>query len=441
MAPTTPGGAAIAAAGHPAATLRGRPLLLARLAWLALAALALGLFLAALPRRLAALRTVCAAAPCPRQQLAPADAQALAAAGVSLGRYAAYVLAVTVLSAAAWAAVGALLALRRSRERVALLVAALLVTFGVNSYGATAQALEAVHPAWAIAAQAVEFLATALLILVFYLFPDGRFVPGRARGPALAGLAWAVLENFRRGTPLSPEAWPPLLRLLVFPAVFGPMVAAQVYRYRRVSSPAQRQQTKWVVFGLALAVALDVALLAVVPLLVPAGRGGPLVDLAVWTGATLATLLIPLSIGLAILRHRLFDIDVLINRALVYGALSATLAVVYFGSVVLLQQGFRALTGQRSNLALVASTLAIAALAQPLRRRIQHAIDRRFYRRKYDAEQTLAAFAATLRDEPDLERITADLLAVVEETMQPAHASRWLPPPEAPRGSAGGVNR
>jgi hypothetical protein len=143
---------------------------------------------------------------------------------------------------------------------------------------------------------------------------------------------------------------------------------------------------------------------------------------------------IPIATGIAILRYRLYDIDRIINRTLVYGTLTITLVALYFGGIVVLQRIFVTLTGQQSTLAVVASTLLIAALFTPLRRRIQGFIDRRFYRRKYDARKTLEAFSTKLKNETDLEALNNDLVGVVRETMQPAHVSLWLRPATAPKG-------
>ena len=158
------------------------------------------------------------------------------------------------------------------------------------------------------------------------------------------------------------------------------------------------------------------------------------VELLFWLG-TLGFAGVPVAIGLAVLKHRLYDIDVVINLTLVYGSLTAMLVALYFGGVATTQTILRALTGQseQSQLAIVVSTLAIAALFNPLRRRIQSFIDRRFYRRKYDARKTLEAFSARLREETDLESLNNDLAGVIRETMQPAHVSLWLRPDRPPK--------
>jgi hypothetical protein len=213
--------------------------------------------------------------------------------------------------------------------------------------------------------------------------------------------------------------------------VFGSLVFAQVYRYRHISTPMERQQTKWVVFGAVIALLglllLGSLLTTVLRLFIPLQSLGLLPSVLLVTSIYLLLLLIPLSLALAILRSRLWDVDVLINRTLVYGTLTLILTVVYIGLVIGLQALLHGIISQDNGVAIVVSTLAIATLFQPLRKRIQKVIDRRFYRRKYDAAKIIVAFSATLRNEVDLAQLSEQLVAVVEETMQPAHISLWLP--------------
>jgi hypothetical protein len=194
------------------------------------------------------------------------------------------------------------------------------------------------------------------------------------------------------------------------------ILACQIYRYRRASSLLEKQQTKWFVLGLII-FAFAFATLLIPPSSFPFST----------EVGSLWFAFLPLSLGIAILRYRLWDIDLLINRTLVYGTLTAILVLVYIGTIFLLQFLLRGLIQQDNGVAVVISTLLIAALFQPLRRRIQAIIDRRFYRRKYDAAKTVEAFSATLRNEVDLEQLGEELVSVVTETMQPSHVSLWLP--------------
>jgi hypothetical protein len=251
-----------------------------------------------------------------------------------------------------------------------------------------------------------------LLVLGLSLAPgtlDERNYPG-ARNPVGVEGAGPFLE----GTTTVGTAFA-LLGLLL-------AVVSMIVRFRR-SSGVERQQLKWIVYAGAVAAggfALTLFL------------SGPLAN-AVFALGFLAFIGVPVAAGFAILRYRLYEIDLLINRTLVYGPLTASLVALYFGGVVLLQRLFVALTGEKSTLAVVASTLLIAALFNPLRRRIQSFIDRRFYRSKYDAAKTLEAFSAKLRDETDLEALNSELVGVVRKTMQPAHLSLWLRPDTASR--------
>ena len=327
-------------------------------------------------------------------------------------------------------AIGTAIFWRRSADRMAFLVSLMLFTLGA--------ALTVPYPlldlpvVWKVSGETVSFIGSASLVFFLYLFPDGHFVP---RWTGWLALGWIVglmvpatffYDMFLRlfGVPLATA--------LAGLGFGGTTLFAQVYRYRRVSDPSQRQQTKWVFFGVVTALGGACGLL-VLSMVVPRSVLASLVGTTV---LYLLVLLIPVSIAIAVLRYHLYNIDVLINRTLVYASLSVLLALIYFGGVTATEAIFRSLTGQEKQpqLAVVVSTLVIAALFNPLRRSIQGFIDRRFYRRKYDARKTLETFSSKLRDETDLDALSEDLVGVVRETMQPAHVSLWLRPDTTSKG-------
>jgi hypothetical protein len=195
----------------------------------------------------------------------------------------------------------------------------------------------------------------------------------------------------------------------------------------RGSSGIERQQIKWFAYAATL-LAAELVIVNALDTLFGRALNRELAELVPFVVFLVVLSGIPVAMGVAILRYRLYDIDIIINRTLVYGSLTASLVLVYLGGVVSLRYAFRTLTGGESQIAIVSSTLAIAALFSPLRRRIQGFIDRRFYRRRYDAARTLEAFSAKLRDETDLDSLSGDLVGVVHETVQPEHASLWLRP-------------
>jgi hypothetical protein len=339
---------------------------------------------------------------------------------------------VAVFSKLVWMAVGALVFLLRPGDRMALLVSLFLLAFGTATFANEAvEALVTAHSAWWLPARGLQVLGEVVTVLFFLTFPDGRFVP---RWTPIFGVAFLA---FQIPGDLFPDIYSgsPTLEItqsLTFVCFLLGMIGSQVYRYRSVSTPDERRQTRWVVFGTSLALSLLLAVVTPLFLFAPgAAQTSPFVVLLIGNMLPLIMVLIPLSVGVAMLRSGLFDIDVVINRTLVYGGLTAILALVYLGGVVGLQAVLRVLTGQESTLAVVASTLVIAALFNPLRHRIQDFIDRRFYRRKYDARKTLEAFSSKLRDETDLQNLNEELVGVVKESMQPAQAGLWLREPRA----------
>jgi hypothetical protein len=282
-------------------------------------------------------------------------------------------------------------------------------------------------------------------VLIPLYFPDGRPVSQRwayvARISLASLLLFTVIYAFAPGealdgfgiqNPLGIEALRPFMKtfdtvvLACFIALILAAAGSLVVRFLR-SVGEERQQLKWFTYAAAI---LPVWFLV----------NSPIQDAFPDLFAILDSLFIaavPIAAGIAILRYRLYDIDIIINRTLVYGVLSVLLGLIYFGAIVLSQAALRTLAGGESSLAVVVSTLAIAALFNPLRQRVQDFIDRRFYRKKYDATKTLEAFSARLREETDLDRLGGELVSVVHETVRPEHASLWLKPPDDEGGRIG----
>jgi hypothetical protein len=289
----------------------------------------------------------------------------------------------------------------------------------------------------------------ALMLFALLLFPNGRLPSPRWRpfawvaaavftlGVVLLALEPGRLPEVRVRNPTGIEQVAGIMKLsqsILIPVTLGIILAigaSVVVRFRRARGE-EREQLKWLAYSVGVLVSM--AALAFLNFQV-LDNPFPFIGIVVPVVSMVAVAGIPVAIGVAILRYRLYEIDIVINRTLVYGSLTASLAALYFGGVATTQALLRALTGQEQQpqLAIVVSTLVIAALFNPLRRRIQRFIDRRFYRSKYDAAKTLEAFSAKLRDETDLDTLSDDLVGVVSETMQPAHVSLWLRPDTGPQ--------
>lgn len=397
----------------------GRQLLLARLGALALAVLTVSVTVLVLPTCVRYLHTVCTDAACPVGQLTPGAVQALEGVGLSVNAFVGYTLALTCLSLLMCWSVAAIIFWRKSDDWLALLVALMLVLMG-TAY-VTHLVLQRPSP-WQTTALLLSTLGFGALYLVFSVFPNGRFVPSWIGWLPISWMAWGGgITVFVHDLP----GFYPLYLLALLAGLLG-IVGAQLYRYRRVSTRIERQQTKWVVYGASAAmVAVVVVLLpeALIPSLVQQSWPYRLLDAP---ALTLSLFLGAFSIGMAILRSHLWEIDRLINRTLVYGTLTVTLALIYAGVIIALQFLLRGVISQPNDLTIVLATLAIASVFQPLRRRIQDGIDRRFYRRRYDVARTLEAFSATVRTETDLTQLSERLVATVEQTMHPAIVSIWL---------------
>jgi hypothetical protein len=414
---------------------RRRWLTVVRSVWLLLFALNLIWFAMALAVQVAAIQHPCAHPTCP---ITAAQAQSLSRLGISLGTIAVDTVGIPLVALLAGSVVALLLFLRRSDDWFALLVGLFLLYPGTSFASGPNITVGVGAELLALLLGLVNAIVTYTVLITF---PDGRFAPrwtwlllvgwtvfqGVETVPSLAGILphWHVAASVF--TLLN------ALNFATYPLLYLSVIAIQVYRYRRVSTARQRQQTKWVVLGVVVTLSANIMYWIVVPSVVLIAVPGILQ----WTWLyllaghplyQLATIALPITFFIAIQRHQLFDVDKLINRTLVYGSLTVILAAIYAAAVYTAQVVGGRLTGLSTPppWVIVIVTLLVAALFNPLRQRIQGLIDRRFYRSRYDAARTVEAFAATLRTELDLSELSTHLVGVVQETMQPAHVSLWL---------------
>ncbi len=407
---------------QPVARLEGRWLFVARVIWVAVALLTVGVlayasfidhtFFAKL-----------------EGWTAETYGAALAQVGLSANSLDLYHFLSATVIRAVYIAIAAVIFWWKADDQMAFLLSISLLAFSVTAVwvGPVATA----HPLLARPLDLLQVVGQTGILLTIFIFPDGRFVPRWARWPTIVTLVVFILPRyslwFRELATANPIFWAPILW-------FFASLPLQIYRYRRVSNPLQRQQTKWAVVGftayMLLANGTWVIGYAMAPSVFPSflqqSAAGLIYRFAYYQVQNIGYLALPVCLAIAILRYRLYDIDILIRKTLQYTVVTALLALIYFGSVFLLQRLFSSATGQQSPLILVVSTLLIAAIFAPLRRRIQDGIDRRFYRKKYDAQQVLAQFARTARDETDMDALLAELERVVQETLQPEGVKVWL---------------
>ena len=362
----------------PTALLRGRWLLLARAAWMAITVLTLTLFGAGIPAQYARLATACPAAPCVSGQLRPESVRALHRLGLSLGFFATYALTLIILFAVVYGGVAAIIFWRRSDDRMALFVSITLIVFGLLTFSGVANALAEAHPGLWLPVTCLIYLGSTAFILFLFLFPDGHFVPHWTRWIALAWMIQSLPSSFFPGSWIATSSWYLVAGIVVWSGALAAVIYSQVYRYRRVSSRVQRLQTKWVVYGVSVAVVGVLVGIMTLDILDPLPTTPESMALALVGDALVygALLCIPISLAIAMLRSRLFDVDTLISRTLIYGALTACVVALYVLIVGSLNVLFQT---QGDLLIALVATGVVAVLFQPLRERLLRAVNRLIY--------------------------------------------------------------
>jgi len=395
--------------------------------WGFVAATYLGLFFLDIALHIPIYASPCITVDCNNQWLVSApELRVLETWGLTYGHLGIYMHGLTVVCLVVYLVLAVVILLRSDDEAVGLSVSIVLIILPTSAI-THFPFIIAHYPNLGLPINILSWIGALLIALFVLLFPNGRFVPRWAVWVfiAMALVIFVVTSQFN-------NFWSPLsdftvlfngALLLLLLSVIGLLI----YRYARVSNQVERQQTKWAVVGFAwMLISIPIWGFFFYADVFPPGSARLLASVTGWMFVLILLSLIPITLTIAIMRYRLWDIDVIIRRTLSYALLTIMLGMIYFGSVVLLQSFFTALTGQQSPISIVISTLAIAAVFSPLRSWIQTTIDRRFYRRKYDADKILASFSNIARQQVDLDELSAELAYVAQETMQPQHLSLWV---------------
>lgn len=400
--------------------------------WMMVAAGLFFVFFAGLTPRFVELARVCQAGACAVLALSSDEAQILMDWGFSLPAYAAFIITMDLVVFCLFCGVALLIFWGRSDTWVGYLVSLAFLFIGTIFFTDEARSLERLYPQYEPVLQWLVVPTVVLFILIWFVFPNGRFTPPWMGWIAAGLFAVVILDGFLIRTALrGPSTSFVILITALLGATAG--VISQVYRFRFISNRIQRQQTKWVTLGFVSMFAMAVFWTLFFELFPAAHSQTRLLLNLTMLIQTFFISLFPISVLISISRYRLWEIDLIIRRTLQYSLVTSVLALTYFGGVTVLQNLFSFITGQQSPLAVVISTLTIAALFNPLRRRLQAFIDRRFYRQRYNADLALAQFAATARLHTDPERLAAALAGVAQHTLQPAQISLWLRPAETTR--------
>ncbi len=395
--------------------------------WVVFAAMQISFFAAGLPGYYQAIQKPCLDVACVSGQLTLGGIHAMGAQGVKIQDYALLNLIITLAIGLVAIIFSLIIFIRRSDGWFPLFTSLFLLI--LSSFGPTEYMMRE-YPELQAPGNWLGFFSAIGVPLLFSAFPNGKFIPHWMVFPTLLWGMAMIGEYLYPMSVIDVARYGELAPGIFFTANLGLFLYAQIFRFRRVSNAVERQQSKWVLFGF-MGVLGMFALENLFMLIFPQSRApGSVYQAYMSLLDSVFLLILILAISIAILRFRLWDIDILIKRTLVYGAATILLTLVYMGSVVVFETLIRLVTGQSSDLAVILSTLGIAALFRPVLARSQDFIDHRFYRKKYDAEQALAAFHTMVREEVDLDRLTEEVIGIVQKTMQPASVNLYLRPVE-----------